>query len=90
MATATGYMTLGLYDAWPLYQENVDTVTYPIGTANVDVVDTDKKQLIWEGVAEGRLRDADMENPKEAIGAAVAQLFGRFPGRARAVDTPTP
>jgi hypothetical protein len=78
----------GLYDAWPLYAREVDTVTYPIGTANVDVVDAAKKQLVWEGVAEGRLRDSDMDNPREAISSAVTQLFAKFPGRAGAVDTP--
>lgn len=76
----------GLYDAWPMYDRDVDTVTYPIGTANIDVVDAQKRQLIWEGVAEGRLRDEDMENPREAISSAVTQLFTRFPRRASSVD----
>ncbi|HEU4601716.1 MAG TPA: DUF4136 domain-containing protein, partial [Steroidobacteraceae bacterium] len=44
----------GLYDAWPLYLSEVHTVTYPVGTANVDVVDAKKRQLIWEGLAQGR------------------------------------
>ena len=79
----------GLYDAWPMYAQEVDTVTYPIGTANVDVVDAARKQLVWEGVAQGRLRDADMENPRDAISSAVTQLFAKFPGRARAVDSTT-
>jgi hypothetical protein len=79
----------GLYDAWPMYHSDVESVTYPIGTVNVDVVDAQKKQLIWEGVAQGRVRDADMENPREAISAVVAQLFARFPGRAGAVDAAT-
>lgn len=79
----------GLYDPWPLYARDVDTVTYPIGTANIDVVDAQKRQLIWEGVAEGRITDEDMENPREAISSAVAQLFARFPGRASAVDEST-
>lgn len=79
----------GLYGAWPMYARDVDTVTYPIGTANIDVVDAQKRQLVWEGVAEGRLTKEDMENPREAISSAVAQLFTRFPGRARAVDEPT-
>jgi hypothetical protein len=84
----------GLYDVWPMYGNDVDTVTYPIGTANVDVVDAARKQLVWEGVAEGRISDQDMEDPKEAIASAVTQLFARFPGRARSVDAaagaPTP
>jgi hypothetical protein len=37
----------GLYDAWPFYAQEVDTVTYPVGTANIDVVDASRKQLIW-------------------------------------------
>lgn len=88
-AAASGYYgyRYGLYDAWPRYSQEVDTVTYPVGTANVDVVDAARKQLLWEGVAQGRLRDADMENPREAISSAVSQLFAKFPGRAKAVDT---
>jgi hypothetical protein len=78
----------GLYGAWPLYEydRDVDTVTYPIGTANIDIVDAKRKQLIWEGIAEGRIRDADMNQPQQAINTVVAQLFERFPGRAGPID----
>jgi hypothetical protein len=76
----------GLYGAWPLYQNEVDTVRYHVGTANVDVVDARRKQLIWEGVAEGRLSKDVMKNPEPAIRAAVHQLFEQFPGRV----TPAP
>ena len=76
----------GLYGAWPLYDSDVRTVTYPIGTANIDVVDAHKKQMIWEGVAQGRLRDQDMDNPRESISQVVTQLFARFPGRAGIVE----
>jgi hypothetical protein len=71
----------GLYGAWPLYDNDVRTVTYPIGTANIDIVDARKKQMIWEGVAQGRLTDQDMNNPRESISQVVTQLFARFPGR---------
>jgi hypothetical protein len=77
---------LGLYGAWPLYTPEVQTVTYPVGTANIDIVDAHKKQLIWEGVAEGRISDAAMERPREAIAAVVTQLFARYPGRANIAD----
>jgi hypothetical protein len=76
----------GLYGAWPLYDNDVRTVTYPIGTANIDVVDAHKKQMIWEGVAQGRLRDEDMNNPRESIAQVVTQLFARFPGRPGIVE----
>ncbi len=71
----------GLYGAWPLYYEDVDTVRYHVGTANVDVVDARRKQLVWEGVAEGRLSKDVMQNPEPAIRAAVHQLFEKCPGR---------
>jgi uncharacterized protein DUF4136 len=83
-APAFGYYgyRYGLYDAWPMYDNEVHSVTYPVGTANVDVVDAQKRQLIWEGVAQGRIHQNDMDHPDEAIRAVVTQLFTRFPGRA--------
>ncbi|HEY7642775.1 MAG TPA: DUF4136 domain-containing protein [Steroidobacteraceae bacterium] len=76
----------GLYSAWPLYDRDVRTVTYPIGTANIDVVDAHRKQMIWEGVAEGVVHDEDMDHPKESIARVVTQLFARYPGRAGMVE----
>jgi len=88
MTPAFGYYgyRFGLYGAWPRYAPEVQTVTYPMGTTNIDVVDARKKQLIWEGVAEGRLSDDAMDRPKETIASVVMQLFTRFPGRANIVD----
>jgi hypothetical protein len=85
---STGYYNYryGLYSTWPLYSSDVDTVTYKVGTANVDIVDARKKELIWEGIAEGRISESDMENPKEAIASVVTQLFTRFPGQAGVAD----
>lgn len=85
---ASGYYgyRYGLYDAWPHYNNDVETVTYPIGTANVDVVDAKRKQLIWEGLAQGRMSDEAMANPQPIITSVVNQLFERFPGRAGSVS----
>ena len=89
-AAAYGYYgyRYGLYGAWPLYDRDFDTVTYPIGTANIDVVDAREKQMIWEGVAQGRIKEKDMDHPREAIAQVVAQLFARFPGRPGMVEHP--
>lgn len=76
----------GMYSAWPMYMSDVDTVTYPIGTANIDIVDAREKQLIWEGVAQGRISEKDMERPRETIASVVTQLFAKFPGRAAPVE----
>lgn len=76
----------GLYSAWPLYDDAVRTVTYPVGTANIDVVDARKKQMIWEGVAQGVVSDEDMDHPQQSIARVVTQLFARYPGRAGIVE----
>lgn len=91
-STGFGYYgyRYGLYGAWPLYDRDTEVVTYPYGTANVDIVDARQKQLIWEGVAEGRIRSEHMENPRQAISEVVALLFTRFPGKASAVDNTPP
>ena len=72
----------GLYTAWPLYSADVRTVTYKTGTANIDVIDAKRKQLVWEGIAEGRVTDEALENPGAAIETVVAELFERYPATA--------
>jgi len=83
MTMGVGYYgyRYGLYTAWPMYEQEVDTVHYRVGTANIDVVDAERKQLIWEGVAEGRLTRESLENPKPAIENVVHELFMQFPTR---------
>jgi hypothetical protein len=70
----------GLYSAWPLYDED-RTVTYKVGTLNIDIVDAEKKQLVWEGVAEGRVSEEELQNPKVAINAVVTELMRQYPGK---------
>jgi len=70
----------GLYNAWPLYDDD-RSVTYKVGTLNIDIVDAEKKQLVWEGVAEGRVSDEEMSNPKVTINAVVTELMRQYPGR---------
>jgi hypothetical protein len=67
----------------------VQTVHYKTGTANVDLIDAKRKQLIWEGVAEGRIRDEALDNPGPAIDRVVAELFTRYPARAGSAAAPT-
>ena len=73
----------GMYAGMPIYSSNdVETVRYKVGTANVDLVDARQKKLIWTGVAEGKLTDEVMKNPQPAIAHVVNQLFTTFPGHA--------
>jgi Domain of unknown function (DUF4136) len=73
----------GLYGA-AAFPPEVETVRYKTGTANVDVVDLSRKQVVWEGIVEGRLTDKIMKDPRTAINNAIAEMFLQFPGRAAA------
>ncbi|NKI36613.1 DUF4136 domain-containing protein [Wenzhouxiangella sp. XN79A] len=80
---ATGYYgyRYGMYTAWPVYTTEVDTFNYTVGTANIDLVDAERMQLIWEGRVEGRLTERALTNPSAAISDAVAEIFAEFPTR---------
>jgi len=69
----------GVYNTFPLYEPEVETVRYKTGTANVDVIDAARKQLIWEGLAEGRLSKDSMVNPRASISRVIAEIFKRYP-----------
>jgi hypothetical protein len=69
----------GVYGGW-YGGTDVDTVRYKVGTANVDLVDARRKQLVWEGIAEGRLGKKAMEDPRAAVSLVVGEMFKQFPG----------
>jgi len=64
------------------FGEQEETVHYKVGTANIDVVDARKKQLIWVAVAEGRLTDAMMNSPDDSIAKIVSDMFAKYPAKA--------
>jgi hypothetical protein len=72
----------GMYTAWPAYSTDISTVTYKVGTANIDLIDAERKQLVWEGVAEGRIKDEALEDPGPAIESVVTELFASYPATA--------
>ncbi len=69
----------GMYGAWGGYPYDVDTVNYREGTLSIDLVDAKKNQLVWQGVAEGRVSDEVRKNPGPAVDAVVAEIFRNFP-----------
>jgi hypothetical protein len=72
----------GLYAAGPIGGTDVETVRYKQGTANIDVVDAAKKQLVWEGVAEGKITDTMMKSPQATIDTVITDMFANYPVKA--------
>jgi Domain of unknown function (DUF4136) len=75
----------GVYGGWGYGATEVETIHYKVGTCNIDVVDANKRQLVWEGVAEGKLTDKVLANPQAAVNAVVTQMYMQFPGTPPAV-----
>jgi hypothetical protein len=64
------------------FGEQEETVTYAVGTANIDVVDARKKVLVWVSIAEGRLTDAMINSPDDSISKIVGDMFKKYPAKA--------
>ena len=58
---------------------DLETVNYRQGTLAVDVVDARKQELVWQGVAEGRINKKSVENPGPAVDKVVGEMFTGFP-----------
>ncbi len=71
----------GMYGGFGYGGSEVETVRYKVGTANIDLVDAARKQLVWEGIIEGRLNDKVMKDPQTAVNKAVSEMFLKYPGR---------
>ena len=73
--TAGGYYGYRGYGAWGGYGGYETRVTqYTEGTVNVDLVDAEKSQLIWEGVIVGKVTDEVRENLAEVCDAVVTEV----------------
>lgn len=57
------------------------TSQYTEGTLNIDIVEASAKQVIWEGVAVGRLKDKPPKDLKGFISGVVGSVFDEYPVR---------
>lgn len=78
----------GAYEAYPRYVNRLYNYSYQEGTVNVDLVDAEKRQVVWEGVAVNEVDSKDLENPQQALSKVIAVIFTHYPflaGRAMPV-----
>lgn len=74
----------GFYDPWYGYgyAQETHVSQYTQGTFNIDLVDAEKKKLVWECVGVGRVTDKALDNLEQSVNNAVPKYFARFPFRA--------
>lgn len=75
------YYRRGLYMGWRAYPE-AEISQFTEGTLNIDIVDAAERELVWEGVAIGRVTEEARRDVQGAIDRVVPQVFEDFPGRA--------
>ena len=69
----------GVYSPWPHYASETRVTQYSEGTLNVDLVDARQRQLVWEGVAVGRVPKDVPEDLDVRIDKVVNQIFEKYP-----------
>jgi hypothetical protein len=69
----------GFYHPWPGYAMDTRVDQYTEGTLNIDLIDRARQQMVWEGVAIGRITQAMKDAPEQTINDTVAQIFAKYP-----------
>ena len=75
-----GYRGYGGWGGYAGYETQV--TQYTEGTLSIALVDAKKNQLVWEGIAQGRIDDNARENLQSAVDQVVSLLFESYPHRA--------
>lgn len=73
----------GSYSAWSGYPWADTAMSYTEGTLNVDIVDTKRKQLVWESVVVGVVTEVGVTNLQDSVDNAVKAAFAQYPRPAR-------
>ena len=77
------------YGAWPGYVSDPDVMQYTVGVVSIDLIDAQKRQLVWQGVSSSLVKSAGQEKSDQGIETVVANIFAKYPyvagdGRPRA------
>ncbi len=56
-----------------------DIRTVTEGSLTIDVVDQQRKELLWSGTAKGQVTGKDEDHPQGAIDKAVTAIFEKYP-----------
>ena len=64
------------------FVNRTDVYNYTEGTLNIDLVDAARKQLVWEGVAVGRMANTKPTQRDARIDSTITEIFAAYPHRA--------
>ena len=58
---------------------NLNINQYTEGTLFIDIIDTNKKELLWQGIGSGALADRSPEQKEERINKFVKEILLKYP-----------
>ncbi len=67
------------YTMWYTMPGTVTTVIIPKGELMIDVIDANKKQLIWRGTSKQKLITDNREKLLDEVNIAVEKMFAQYP-----------
>ena len=67
------------FNPWMQNGNNVNISQYTEGTLFVDFIDTERKELVWQGVGTGALKLKNREKKEARIKEFVKEIVSRFP-----------
>ncbi|MDR3353057.1 MAG: DUF4136 domain-containing protein [Zoogloeaceae bacterium] len=59
---------------------------YQEGSLNLDLIDARQKQLVWEGIAEGRITEHARQNLEATVQSIVEGIFRQYPYQAQGTE----
>lgn len=70
------------YVSTAFWANRTEVYSYTEGTLNIDLVDAAAKQLVWEGLAVGRMANTRPTQRDARIDSTIGEIFARYPHRA--------
>ena len=64
------------------WTDRTDVYNYSEGTLNIDLVDALRKQLVWEGIAVGRMANTKPAQRDTRIDSTIGEIFAQYSHRA--------
>ncbi|WP_299161479.1 DUF4136 domain-containing protein [uncultured Tenacibaculum sp.] len=69
----------GFYYPWYYGANRVRVSQYTEGTLFIDLLDANKKELVWQGVGTGALRTRNVEQKEERVKEFVGEIMAKYP-----------
>jgi hypothetical protein len=73
------YPYYGWYVPWPMFEPEIETRETETSSIKIDVVDSQKKQSVWEARAEHYVSEETRNNPQLFIDMMVIAMFRKYP-----------